>query len=136
MAASSASTWKMGSPETRFINPVSSFGSDGSHPSVGFRLLQGEVVTNDIERRIDGLAGRRLAARGQVLEIDDQRRLHAVHDIAFYVLAAALEKMGDQAMMSRRLDQEMDVRGAHMADIGLVHQLAHGPVHGDGITDG
>src|SRR5262245_17702497 len=98
------------------------------------RLLQHEVVLDLEERRGDGLAGRRFARR-PLDEIDDQRLLHAVDHVGLDELVATLEQMGDAAMVARRADGEVDVGGPHVADIGALHQLAHGAVHRDGIGD-
>src|ERR1700674_2613029 len=48
---------------------------------------------------------------------------------------AALEQVGDDAVITRRLDREMDVRRPVMADLRALHQLADGAVHRDRVAD-
>ena len=45
------------------------------------------------------------------------------------------EQVGDAAVIAGRADGEMDVSGPHVANIGALHQLAHGAVHRDGVGD-
>src|ERR1051326_8594710 len=120
---------------TRFMTRPSSLGSGGMRVANGWpayaahdtprrascRLgdrgfLQHEIVVHDVERALERLAGRRLAGR-HFLEIDDQRFLHPVHHVVVEVAVAALEQMGDDAVIARRLDREMDVRRPEMADV-------------------
>ncbi len=54
-------------------------------------FLQHEVVAHQIERVFERLAVRRLAA-GELLELDDERLLHAVNHVGVDVAIAALEQ--------------------------------------------
>src|SRR5262249_17923862 len=69
--------------------------------------LQHEVVRHlEIGRR-HRLAVRRLAGR-LLDELDDQRRLDAVDHVAVDELVALAEEMGDETVVARRADREMD----------------------------
>src|SRR5712672_3224477 len=86
---------------------------DASHPGherrlrrggLGGAFLQHEVVIDHIEGGVDFLPVRRHAGR-LLDEVDDQRLLHAVDHVGLDIGAAALEQMGDDAMIAGRIGE-------------------------------
>ena len=73
-------------------------------------------------------------ARLVVLVADDQLLLGAEHDVAVEVLRTLLEQVGDQRPEAGHVEQEVHVRRAEVADLGLPDQLADRPVHRDRVA--
>ena len=71
-----------------------------------------------------------------VLVADDELLLGAEDDVAVEVLRALLEQVGDQRPEAGHVEQEVHVRRAEVADVGLPDQLADRPVHRDRVALG
>src|SRR5437762_13808771 len=87
------------------------------------RWLQDEVIFQEPEWLIGYLLGRRRAPSRKQPKLGDQRRLHAVDHISLDIGAGLLEQMGDDLVMAGRIDQKVNMRWPHRADLGSAHQL-------------
>ena len=95
--------------------------------------LQHEVVARLEPGLVDRAAVGRLA-RLPLLEPDDELLLGAEDDVAVEVVGALLEQVGDQRLVAGHVDQEVHVRRAEVADLGLRDQVADRAVHRDRVA--